>query len=189
MIGNQHLSKAISQVLRHAPWLYELELDDEGWTSLSTLIESLRRKGGCWQGLSRQHIEVMISSSEKVRHEVRGDLIRALYGHSLPGKLKRTAAVPPTALYHGTSPEAAEVIRRVGLEPMRRQYVHLSSDLPTAEQVGRRKSRAPVILEIAAKAAHARGVVFYEGNENVWLADVVPPGFIQGCYRALCRGT
>lgn len=174
------LSKTISHALRHEPWLYELELDDEGWTSLSTLLESLRGKGGCWKGLSRQHVESMIVSSDKVRYEVRGEKIRALYGHSLPGKLKRTAAVPPTLLYHGTSPEAAEVIRRVGLRPMRRQYVHLSSDRPTADQVGRRKSRAPVVLAVAAKAAHTKGVAFYKGNEKVWIADLIPPEFIQG---------
>ena len=178
-IDPRKLSKTISHALRHEPWLYELELDDEGYTSLRTLIESLQRKGGCWEGLSRQHVEETISRSEKVRHEIRGDQIRALYGHSLPGKLKRTAAVPPTVLYHGTSPEAAELTRRAGLEPMGRQYVHLSSDQPTAEQVGHRKSRAPVVLEIAAHAAHAEGVVFYEGNEKVWLADTVPPEFIQ----------
>jgi len=177
-ISHQALSKAISPALRHEPWLYELELDDEGWTSLNTLIESLRSKGDCWDSLYREQIEAMIASSDKIRHEIRGDRIRALYGHSLPGKLKRLAAIPPEVLYHGTSPEAAEMIRRAGLEPMGRQYVHLSSDRPTAGRVGRRKSDEPVILEIAAKAASAKGVAFYEGNKKVWLADAVPPEFI-----------
>ena len=68
----------------------------------------------------------MIASADKRRHEVVGDRIRALYGHSLPGKLRRETAKPPAMLFHGTSPEAAEKILREGLKPMRRQYVHLS---------------------------------------------------------------
>ena len=30
----QKLSKEISYSLRHVPWEYELELDDEGWVSV-----------------------------------------------------------------------------------------------------------------------------------------------------------
>ena len=61
---------------------------------------------------------------------------------------------------------------------MRRQYVHLSLDVETAAEVGRRKARQPVILEIAAARAHAAGVRFYAGNDKVWLADFVPPDAI-----------
>lgn len=179
-LSNRTLSKTISHALRHEPWLYELELDAEGWTSLDTLIAALQNKGGCSETVTRQQIEEMIATSEKVRHEVRGDQIRALYGHSVPGRLKRTPASPPTTLYHGTSPKAAITIREQGIHPMGRQYVHLSADTVTAQQVGRRKAVEPVTLEIAAGEAHGSGVRFYEGNDKVWLADVVPPEFIRG---------
>ncbi len=32
------LSKTIAHALRHAPWLYELELDGEGWVPLDSLV-------------------------------------------------------------------------------------------------------------------------------------------------------
>ena len=32
------LSKEISYALRHAPWEYELELDDNGWVSVEQLL-------------------------------------------------------------------------------------------------------------------------------------------------------
>ncbi len=35
------LSKTISHALRHEPWIYELELDSEGWVPVSQLLESL----------------------------------------------------------------------------------------------------------------------------------------------------
>jgi putative RNA 2'-phosphotransferase len=84
----------------------------------------------------------MIESSSKRRHEVVGDRIRALYGHSVPGKLRRERAAPPAALFHGTSPDAAKVIMHEALRPMSRQYVHLSVDTAMASEVGRRKPRS-----------------------------------------------
>jgi putative RNA 2'-phosphotransferase len=172
------ISKAISHALRHEPWIHELELDEAGWADLDSLLESLRRGSGDWAALTRADVERMISNSEKKRHEISGNRIRAGYGHSLPGKLVKEEAVPPGVLYHGTSPGALEVIRRMGLLPMARQYVHMSIDTETAAQVGKRKCPAPVILRIDSAAAHARGIKFFSGNEKVWLSLEIPKEFI-----------
>jgi putative RNA 2'-phosphotransferase len=34
------LSKEISYALRHAPWEYELEMNEEGWVPVEQLLES-----------------------------------------------------------------------------------------------------------------------------------------------------
>jgi putative RNA 2'-phosphotransferase len=120
----------------------------------------------------------MIEASTKRRHEIKDGRIRALYGHSLPGKLKRTPATPPSVLYHGTAPDVVSIIKSSGLLPMGRQYVHLSVDEATAVEVGRRKASRPTVLRVLAADAHAKGIRFYEGNEKVWLADHVPAEFI-----------
>lgn len=173
------LSKTISHALRHAPWVYELELDDEGWTPLDALLSALGERRDVWDGLTVPDIAAMIAASDKQRFEIDGGRIRAMYGHSLDGKLHRTAAAPPEILLHGTSPKAAGLILQSGLKPMGRQYVHLSADRETAVLVGRRKSHDPVILEILSAAAAAAGHAFYLGNQNVWLADTVAPEFIR----------
>jgi putative RNA 2'-phosphotransferase len=121
----------------------------------------------------------MIAAADKQRHELREGRIRALYGHSIPGKFKRTPAVPPDVLFHGTSPSSLPAIGSSGLLPMGRQYVHLSVDLDTALRVGKRKSKHPTILRVQAGRAHEKGVQFYVGNEKVWLAERVPPEFIR----------
>lgn len=38
------LSKEISYALRHAPWEYELEIDEEGWVPIAQLLDSLQKK-------------------------------------------------------------------------------------------------------------------------------------------------
>lgn len=173
------VSRALSHALRHEPWLYELELDEDGWAPLDAVLTALRTENAEWANLAQSDIERMIEASSKRRHELDGERVRALYGHSIPGKLRREVGVPPPILFHSTSPEAALIIERDGLAPMSRQYVHLSVDEATAREVGRRKARAPVLFAVDAQAAQAAAVVFYVGNDKVWLADRVPARFLR----------
>jgi len=172
------LSRTLSHALRHEPWLYELELDAEGWTPVEALLAALRGERHDWADLTTDDFAQVIATSSKRRFDLAGDRIRALYGHSVPGKLERTASTPPERLYHGTSPTALDAIRHAGLQPMRRQYVHLSHNPADAIEVGRRKHREPVILRVNAADAAKSGVAFYAGNDKVWLADRVPWQFI-----------
>lgn len=178
-VDYRRLSKTISHALRHAPWLYELELDEEGWTPVSDLLEGLRKHRPAWRRLDRADLEAMMSRPGKKRFEIRNGKIRALYGHSIEMKVKKEPATPPDRLFHGTSSGSAERILEEGLKPMNRQYVHLSADVETARDVGRRKSRQPVVLAVDAGAAHDEGLRFYHGNQMVWLADRVPPRYIS----------
>jgi putative RNA 2'-phosphotransferase len=173
------ISKAVSHSLRHEPWLYELELDQEGWVPVKALLSGLRGEKPEWSFLRDLDLVEMIKSSTKQRHEIREGKIRALYGHSVRGKLVKRAAEPPGILYHGTSPETAEAIRTEGLRPMARQYVHLSVDKTTAIQVGLRKAKKPVLLQVDAARAYSNGVAFYRGNDVVWLADFIPASFCR----------
>jgi putative RNA 2'-phosphotransferase len=173
------VSRAISHALRHEPWLYELELDDGGWVPVDALLAALRAEKPAWAGLDEADLQQMMAEASKQRYEMQDGRIRALYGHSTPQKLLKEPAGPPAVLFHGTAPKTVALIRRNGLLPMRRQYVHLSVDIPTATQVGRRKAKDPVILRIRAGEAHSAGVRFYRGNDLVWLADAVVPGFIE----------
>lgn len=104
--------------------------------------------------------------------------MRALYGHSLPGRLRKERGCPPAVLLHGTSSAAAAAILVSGLQPMSRQFVHLSNEWDMAVRVGRRKASEPVVLRVDAAAAQEDGVSFLVGNEAVWLAENVPARFI-----------
>lgn len=160
------LSKRMSHALRHEPWLYELELDEEGWTPVADLLAAL--------GVSRSRLEDVVRDNPKQRFELAGERIRARYGHSVPGRIMLTPGLPPALLFHGTAASVAARIRREGLRPMRRQYVHLSVTREMAESVGRRKGERVTVLTVDTSAARAAGVEFLRGNEFVWLTEHVP---------------
>ena len=100
--------------------------------------DGLAQESLAWSDLKEPDLAEMIRASSKQRHEMVNGRIRALYGHSLPGKLHRTPAAPPVQLFHGTAPATEPKIRQDGLLPMGRQYVHLSLDRDTAVAVGQR---------------------------------------------------
>ena len=177
----EELSKEVSYALRHAPWEYELEMDEEGWVSIEQLLNALNTEGK-FGNITRNDLVVMIDKSEKKRHEIDAEKIRALYGHSIPMHIVKEEKTPPDKLYHGTARRFIESIKKNGLLPMGRQYVHLSADIDTAKKVGLRRDKSPCILEIDSKRAYNDGVVFYHGNEKVWLADKIPTCYIKELY-------
>lgn len=174
----QLLSKEVSYALRHAPWEYELEMNEEGWVPIEQLLDALHKEEK-WKEVLENDLAKMIEKSEKKRHEILQGNIRAYYGHSIPMRITKEIRVPPSILYHGTAKRFLQSIKKSGLLPQSRQYVHLSQDIETAKRVGKRRDDEPCILIIDAEKAWKEGVKFYLGNEKVWLADQIPSKYIE----------
>lgn len=174
------LSKTLSYALRHNPYEFDIELDQEGWVDLVSLLNSLR-KIKSYENVTAEDIQKIIKDSSKTRFDLdtSNNRIRAFYGHSVEDRIVKEMTAPPGTLYHGTDPLTAQIILKQGLKPMTRQYVHLSTDHRTAMVTGRRKCMSPLILTIHSKDAHARGIKFYIGNQDVWLSDFIPPEYIS----------
>ena len=64
----ERLSKEISYALRHAPWEYELEMDEEGWVPIAQLLDALHRAEK-WKNICEADLNEMIERSEKKRHD------------------------------------------------------------------------------------------------------------------------
>lgn len=122
-INYLELSKEISYALRHAPWEYELELDENGWVSAEQLLTALNESDK-WDNVTLEDLEHIIENSDKKRHELVAGRIRAIYGHSIPKKIVKESTEPPAILYHGTARCFIKSIRDKGLLPKGRQYVH-----------------------------------------------------------------
>jgi putative RNA 2'-phosphotransferase len=170
-------SKFLSLLLRHKPQEVGLSLDAGGWAGIEDIV---RLTSGRRTPLTRKLIEEITATSEKKRFIISddGNRIRANQGHSIAVNLNLEPQNPPEALFHGTATRYIESILRQGLVKGNRQYVHLSPDRSTAEQVGRRHGK-PVILNIAAQAMQASGYVFFLSVNGVWLTEHVPARFLS----------
>ena len=177
--GLKNISKAMSHALRHAPEEYGIVLDAQGWTQYDKFLEALSRKSPALRDINKFTVEKIMKESDKARYEIRGNRIRACYGHSLPGKIEHTPQEPPEFLYHGTPTINLPNISREGLKSMSRQYVHASEDIATAEMVARRWRDTYTILRIKAREAWESGVNFYNGNDDIWMMDSIDPQYIE----------
>jgi putative RNA 2'-phosphotransferase len=169
-------SKFLAYVLRHDPAAVGLELGDGGWVAVDTLLQAAARNG---RPLSPALLRRVLDAPGKKRFEVRGGLIRAAQGHSVPVDLGLAPSVPPAVLYHGTVARFLPGIRAEGLRPGRRIHVHLSADEITAAAVGARRGR-PVVLRVDAAGMRAAGHEFFRAANGVWLTAGVPPAFLSG---------
>jgi putative RNA 2'-phosphotransferase len=170
-------SKFLSFVLRHQPEAIGLALDREGWASVDALIQAAQAQR---PGLNRALIDQVVATSDKQRFELSADgsRIRAAQGHSSASvAIGYAALTPPDRLYHGTATRFWPAIQTQGLRAGQRQYVHLSTDPATATQVGARYGQ-PLLLTVDAAAMHARGHVFHQASNGVWLTAAVPPEFV-----------
>ena len=172
-------SKFLSYVLRHEPQAIGLTLDREGWAEIAALIEGATHAG---KQIDVELIRTVVATSAKKRFAISDDglRIRAVQGHSTETvSITHTEKVPPEFLYHGTATRFLESIRREGLLPGERHYVHLSQDVPTATAVGQRYGK-PVVLKIEALRMYQQGFKFFQAENGVWLTTQVPTDFLDG---------
>jgi putative RNA 2'-phosphotransferase len=170
------ISKLMSLILRHKPEQFAVVLDPEGYTTIDDLVRAMRDSLPD-VAIEDVHRVVQLIEPDKARFSIEGLDIRANYGHSLSQRIAQQQEVPPGILLHGTSEKSLPIIRREGIRPMRRQYVHLTTNRDLAGRVGSRHGKATV-LEVDASRASAAGIAFYRANESFWLTDFIAPEFI-----------
>lgn len=136
------LGKFLSLILRHKPETVGISLDKNGWVDVNELILSGRY-------IDMEILERIVRENNKKRYsfDKKKEKIRASQGHSIEVELNLKEMTPPNILYHGTATRFLESIREKGIIKGNRQYVHLSKDIETARNVGKRHGEV-VILPI-----------------------------------------
>ena len=176
------MGKFVSMVLRHEPERIGLSLDEKGWADIDELITNAQiyQQDNGYDLLTRPLLDEIVQTNDKNRFEYSDDgwRIRARQGHSVDVDLQLQDTEPPELLFHGTAERYVQSIRDTGIDKRKRQYVHLSWNEQTAEQVGKRHGKI-AILKVRAKDMHAAGHPFYLSTNNVWLTDYVPPEYID----------
>ncbi len=174
---NDSLSKFISLILRHHPEAVNIQLDKHGWADVEELIAGIKKTG---KRINRELLEEIVRTDQKQRYSFNEDktLIRANQGHSISVDVELKELEPPALLYHGTAVGFLDSIQKEGLKPMGRLYVHLSKDVETALNVGRRHGK-PVVLKIRSGDMYRDGQLFYMSENGVWLTKRVDTKYFQ----------
>lgn len=172
------VSKFISLVLRHKPEEAGITLDKHGWADTELLVDRLAAR---YPGFTFAMLEEIVRTDDKQRYSFTDDRtqIRANQGHSIPVDLGLEPVEPPKYLYHGTATKYLSDIFRDGLIPKSRQYVHLSEDVETAINVGKRHGE-PVVFYIFSGDMHDAGFTFHKSENGVWLTERVPIEYLFG---------
>lgn len=169
----ERLSRFLALVLRHKPDSIGITLDAAGFVEIAALASAIAAQPG-WEWVSPAALRALAHQDAR-RYEIADERIRARYGHSVPIEAPGRAVLPPEWLYHGTAPEALSAIRREGLRPHGRQFVHLSATQQDALAVGGRHSSTPVAITVLARRAHAEGIAFYQAAPSIFLVREVLP--------------
>ena len=90
------LGKEITYALRHAPWEYELEMDDKGFVDIQQLLLVINEENKYSKTVDKSDIIKVMEVSNKKRLEIVGEKIRAMYGHSFPMQIKYQEGQPPS---------------------------------------------------------------------------------------------
>lgn len=172
----KRISKFLSWALRHHPEVIGIELDQNGWTEVNTLIEKSNLYG---VQFDRETLDYIVATNSKKRFTFNGnlDMIRANQGHSVQIELGYTSQKPPAILFHGTAEKFVTSIQQNGLQKGSRQHVHLSIDFENAMQVGQRHGK-PYVFTVKAEQMHEDHFEFYLSDNGVWLAEHVPPQYL-----------
>ena len=167
-------SKFISLLLRHDPTAGGIVLDNNGWANVFDLVKAVRIK---YPVMSIAILKEIVSEDSKQRYSFSAHniKIRANQGHSLDVDIGLVETLPPETLFHGTSQNTIWKIRRDGLLPMKRQYVHLSDNHDTAISVGKRHGE-PIVITV--KSELMTKFAFYKSENGVWLTKHVPVEYL-----------
>ncbi|MCR5834812.1 MAG: RNA 2'-phosphotransferase [Selenomonadaceae bacterium] len=169
-------SKFLSLILRHNSQIIGLTLDEHGWADVDDLISRMKTK----RPIDRVTLDEIVATDDKQRYSfsANGKLIRANQGHSLPVDVELSELKPPEILYHGTGAKFCRSILSMGLMKKSRLYVHLSSDIDTAEKVGRRHG-SPRIFVVDSGKMFNDGFKFFYSVNGVWMTEHVPKNYLS----------
>lgn len=163
--------KLLVKILRHNPDSVGVNLDDEGYAPLATILTHKK-----FAGVTIEQVQQIVQNCNKQRMHMKQDgngnwLIRANQGHSVKKSFTNLLdkITAPCPCVHGTNLAAWKNIKKSGLNRMRRQYIHMA-DAATGVVSGpgwRATSEDSVIIHVDMARAMASGLEFFRSSNGV----------------------
>lgn len=180
------ISKNLSYILRHNPSVIGIELDNNGYADVNKLIEGYNNKNK--EKLDLDLLKEIVEEDDKKRYSFKNDYkyIRASQGHTIKVDVELKIETPKSNLFHGTSGKNIQSILDNGLKPCKRNYVHLSSDMRTALNVGLRYKKEGIptaIIEYDVNKMINDGFVFMISENGVWQTSTIDSCYIYKIHQ------
>ncbi|KAF5019363.1 hypothetical protein F66182_8631 [Fusarium sp. NRRL 66182] len=204
------VSKALSKLLRHQAANAGIQLDDEGFAPLDSVL--------AWGPLrslkvTLDDVKSVVGSNDKQRFTLKPNpatnpsldtastspadyLIRANQGHSI--KLESAALLAPITLEAGNIPACVlhgsffyfwpRIVEAGGLKPMSRNHVHCSAGTPEEGVVSGMRKDAELTIEIDIEASLKDGVKWWLSDNGVLLTEGDEHGILSSKYFKLVTG-
>lgn len=177
------LSKNLSYLLRHGAQKEGIEITDDGWVEIPTLLRYLNRR----DKVTRDDLEKVVRENNKRRFLIEGNRIRANQGHSMRVAVEMeqlTIDTVPKVVVHGTYKQFLNQILQQGLKIMGRQHIHMTTGLfKDKDVISGMRSSADVFIYIKAREAIADGIPFFRSENGVILTSgirgVLPPKYFE----------
>ncbi len=150
------LSKALNHLLRSGPEQGHLAIDPDGWATTADLAQSAERY--LHAPVTPEEVVAAAAGGNVKRFEIEAERLRLIPRASdRPGPNQ-----VPDILYHATTSERAERVRRQGALTLgRKSFVFLSTSEAEAWRVAHRlEGGRPEVLYVDAGRAQRRGVRF-----------------------------
>lgn len=174
------IARRLALVLRHAPEKFDLEMDINGWVDVKDIVRQFKKQGGKrnhW--LRPHHLSAIVETDPKGRYDIRGNTIRATYGHTVEIEIDLPTDNIPDALYYPCDPVETENLLEVGISPSGRSHVHLSASIKTAAEAGHVHFALPTILEVDTAQMIAAGETIWHAGITVYLTDNTPAKYLS----------
>ena len=173
------LARRLALVLRHAPEKFDLEMDINGWIDVRDIVRKFKdgRRRQHW--LRPHHLVAISETDPKGRYEVRGNMMRATYGHTVEIELDLPSSDIPDSLYYPCDPNEAENLIEIGISPGGRAHVHLSASIRNAAEAGRVHHDDPAIIEVDTARMVASGETIWHAGVTVYLSETVAGEYLS----------
>jgi len=175
----ERLGKMMAGALRHFPEKFNLKLDEHGWVNLYSFIDAVRARSNRFRWLRPHHLEAVVATDPKGRYQIKGNELRATYGHSVDVTMDLPTENIPERLYYPATPEEIDIILETGLKPVDRKMVHLSKTIDDARTAGSHRVENPVIIEVDAKRATENGFVIMQAGKTVYVVKEIPAKYLS----------
>lgn len=169
-MNNINKSKEISYILRHNS--KGLTMSKDGYVLVSDLLEKIN--------ISFEELKEIVETNDKKRFAFSEDFknIRASQGHTLKIDVELKKYIGKNIkFYHGTSNQFLESIKKSGLIPMKRQYVHFTDDKEIAIENGLRYAKSKnnlILFSVDTGLLELNKIPVYISDNNVYQIKQIP---------------